>query len=146
MTCALARRSRSFTADRAGVAAIEFAIMAPVFLLILFAITSYGLYFAASHSVQQLAADAARASIAGLSATERQSLVESFINSNGAAYPFIEARRLSVETHDSSTDNSQFVVRVDYDAAGLPIWSLFDGLPLPGRTISQTSTIRIGGR
>ncbi len=46
-----------------GAAAVEFAIVSPVFLLIVVGILAYGLYFGAANSVQQLAADAARAAM-----------------------------------------------------------------------------------
>lgn len=136
---------RRFLQDRRGVAAIEFAMLAPVFLLILFGMTAYGVYFGASHSVQQIAADAARTAVAGLSQAERQAMVASFVNRNAGTYPFIEAGKVSVETRHSAADGSRFTVQVSYDAASLPVWSLFPGLSLPGQTISRTSTVRIGG-
>lgn len=131
--------------DRRGATAVEFALLAPVFLLLLFGMTAYGVYFGASHSIEQIAADAARTAIAGLSPPERQSLVALFVSRNAGTYPFIDPRRLSVETADNPADSNQVVVRVRYDASGLPIWNMLQGLPLPGRTISRSSTIRIGG-
>jgi Flp pilus assembly protein TadG len=99
---------------------------------------AYGIYFGASHSVQQLAADAARIAMSGLSASERRALVTDFINRNGSGYAFVDA-------HDSAADGSQFVVAVAYDASNLPIWGLFEGIAMPGKTIRRQSTIRIGG-
>ena len=43
-----------------GTSAIEFALLAPLFILFLLGMVAYGIYFGASHSVQQIAADAAR--------------------------------------------------------------------------------------
>ena len=51
--------------DRSGATAVEFAFLAPVLIFILMGITGYGGYFWISHSVQQLANDAARAAIPG---------------------------------------------------------------------------------
>ena len=45
----------------------------------------------------------------------------------------------------NATDPSQSNVTVSYDARLLPVWNLYPPLPLPGQTISRTSTIRIGG-
>jgi len=48
-----------FRADAAGTSAVEFAMLAPIFVLLLPGMVAYGIYFGASHSVQQIAADAA---------------------------------------------------------------------------------------
>ncbi len=134
-----------FRRDRSASAAVEFAILSPIFILLLLGMVAYGIYFGASHSVQQLAADAARTAIAGLSAPERQALVSDFIGRNAAGYPFVDPGKLVVEARDSASDGSQFVVSIRYDATNLPIWGLFDGLAMPGTTIERSSTIRRGG-
>ncbi|NUS21994.1 pilus assembly protein [Mesorhizobium sp. M2D.F.Ca.ET.185.01.1.1] len=134
-----------FRADAAGTSAIEFAMLAPIFILLLLGMVAYGIYFGASHSVQQIAADAARTAIAGLNQTERQALVTDFIAHDVSGYPFVDANKLTVNAQDSAADGSQFVVSVSYDARNLPIWNLFKTLPLPGTTIQRQSTIRVGG-
>jgi Flp pilus assembly protein TadG len=106
---------------------------------------AYGIYFGASHSVQQIAADAARTAIAGENAGERNTLVAAFVAANAGSYPFVDASKLTVEARDSSADPNQFDVSVRYDARDLPIWNLLAGLPMPDVTISRTSTIRMGG-
>ncbi|RVD33089.1 pilus assembly protein, partial [Mesorhizobium sp. M4A.F.Ca.ET.020.02.1.1] len=58
-----------FRADAVGTTAVEFAMLAPLFILLLLGMVAYGIYFGASHSVQQIAADAARTAIAGLNQT-----------------------------------------------------------------------------
>ncbi|TGP22884.1 pilus assembly protein [Mesorhizobium sp. M1D.F.Ca.ET.184.01.1.1] len=134
-----------FRADAAGTSAVEFAMLAPIFILLLLGMVAYGIYFGASHSVQQIAADAARTAIAGLNQTERQALVTDFITHDVAGYPFVDPKKLTVDAKDSAVDGSQFVVSVSYDARNLPIWNLFRTLPLPGTTIQRQSTIRVGG-
>lgn len=131
--------------DPSGTSAVEFALLAPIFILLMMGMTAYGIYFGASHSVQQIAADAARTALAGLDQGERQRLVTGFIDLNAAGYPFIDPARLTVEASDSTADGKQFVVAVRYDARDLPIWNLFGGLPMPDMTIARRSTIRIGG-
>ncbi|WP_292586605.1 TadE family protein [Mesorhizobium sp.] len=120
-------------------------MLAPVFILLLLGMVAYGVYFGASHSVQQIAADAARTAIAGLNQTERQALVTNFIAHDVSGYPFVDPNKLTVNAQDSVADGSQFVVSVTYDARNLPIWNLFRTLPLPGTTIQRQSTIRVGG-
>ena len=136
---------RYFARSERGTSAVEFAILSPLFLLVLFGLIAYGIYFGASHSLQQIAADAARTAIAGLDQKERQSLVSGFVARNASDYPFIDPGKLSVTAADNPGDSSQFVVSLRYDARDLPIWSLFSGLPLPDTTITKETTIRVGG-
>jgi len=146
MTKLLAFRiGNRFRTSRAGTSAIEFAMLAPVFILFLFGMIAYGIYFGASHSVQQIAADAARTAIAGQSATERTNIVADFVARNASEYPFIDGSKLTVNAHDSTSDGNQFDVQVSYDARNLPIWNLLPDLPLPSTTIVFHSTIRVGG-
>lgn len=134
-----------FRTDAAATSAIEFAMLAPIFILLLLGMVAYGIYFGASHSVQQIAADAARTAIAGLDQTERKALVTDFIAHDVTGYPFVNASKLTVDAKDSVIDGSQFVVSVSYDARDLPIWNLFQSLPMPSVTIQRQSTIRVGG-
>lgn len=134
-----------FRADTAATSAVEFAMLAPIFIVLLLGMVAYGIYFGASHSVQQIAADAARTAIAGLNQTERQALVTDFVTNDVAGYPFVDPTKLTISAQDSAVDGSQFVVSVTYDARNLPIWNLFRNLPLPGTTIQRQSTIRVGG-
>ncbi len=131
--------------DRSGTSAIEFALLAPIFILFLLGMIAYGIYFGASHSIQQIAADAARTAIAGLNETERRTLVSDYIRVNAGGYPFVDPQKLVMDARDSTADGSQFVVSLSYDASALPIWNLLGELPLPGRTISRRSVIRVGG-
>lgn len=128
-----------------GAAAVEFAILTPVFLFMLFGMLAYGIYFGAAHSVQQLAADAARTSIAGLTPGERDTLVTGFIARNAADYVLIDPARLSIAIGDKPDDPDQYRVTVSYDASALPIWNLDVPLPVPGRTIRFSSVVRRGG-
>ncbi len=128
-----------------GSTAVEFAILAPLYLLLLLGITAYGIYFGASHSIQQIAADAARTAIAGIDQAERQSLAAQFVGRNAGTYSFVDADAVRVQVRDNPQDAAQFMVTVTYDAENLPIWGLLPALPLPSQTISRTSTIRIGG-
>ena len=131
--------------DASGTSAVEFAILAPVFLLLLTGMLAYGIYFGAAHSIQQLAADAARTAIAGLSQTERDKLVKAFLDANAGDYMLIDRTRLSFTIGDKPGDPTQYRVTLKYDASQLPIWNLYPPLPLPSTQIASTSTIRRGG-
>lgn len=133
------------SANASGAAAIEFAIVLPVFLVLVAGLLAYGLYLGTAHSVAQLAADAARASIAGLSDAERSTLARSFITVNARNYPLIESEKVSVEAGPSSTDPTEFRVAVRYDAGNLPIWQLGGLVPLPNHALVRVSIIKRGG-
>ena len=131
--------------DESGAAALEFALVVPIFLLLACGIMAYGIYFGAAHSLQQLAADAARTSIAGLSPGERNQLVKSYLDSNSSGYVLIDRDALSYAVGDKPDDPDEYSVTLSYDASRLPIWNLYLPLPLPSRTIRYSSTIRLGG-
>jgi Flp pilus assembly protein TadG len=131
--------------DRRGTSAIEFAILAPVFLLMLGGMLAYGIYFGAAHSLSQLAADAARTSLAGLDSAERSRLVTAFLTANAGDYMLINPRRLTFTIGDKPSDPNQYRVTLVYDAADLPIWALSPPLPLPSKIMNYSSTIRLGG-
>jgi Flp pilus assembly protein TadG len=136
---------QQFIRSTRGASAVEFALLSPLFILLLMGMAAYGIYFGAAHSVQQIAADAARSAIAGLTESERKSIVTSFVARNAGGYPFIDPARIVVDTHDSRADGNQFVVAIAYDASRLPIWYLTSSLSMPGMTIRRESTIRVGG-
>jgi Flp pilus assembly protein TadG len=136
---------RSMIEDRGGATAVEMALLAPIYILLLMGMVAFGIYLGASHSVQQLASDAARASISGLTEAERQQIANGFIARNAAGYAFVDPVKLRVLVADNETDATQFRVAVTYDARDLPIWTLLRDLPLPDTTIERRSTIRIGG-
>jgi Flp pilus assembly protein TadG len=131
--------------DRSGASAIEFAIVAPLFTMILVAIMAYGMYFSAALSVHQLAADAARASVAGMSSTERTAIAQSHAIQHASNYSLLSAARLSVDARPAAGDPSEFVVAVSFDASGLPIWMFSNLLPLPPSTIVRSASIKRGG-
>lgn len=140
----LTRLHRFRGSDRGG-AAIEFAILAPVYLLLVAGMLAYAVYFGAAHSVQQIAADAARVSIAGIDAGERDTLVRDYIAANAGAYVLIDGRKLTYAVGAKPGDANQYLVTLTYDAESLPIWNLYVPLPLPSRTIRYSATIRTGG-
>jgi len=128
-----------------GAAALEFAILAPVFLLFGAGMLAYAIYFGAAHSLQQLAADAARISIAGLTASERTTLVGNFLDQNAGGYLLIDRSKLTYALTTAKADPTEYSVALRYDASALPIWNLYLPLPLPSRTIAYSSVIRMGG-
>jgi len=127
-----------------GSSAVEFAIIAPLFLMMVLSIIAYGIYISVAHSVQQLAADAARTAVAGLSSTERVQLSESYIRTSTLNHYLIDPKYLTVKLENDPTNPDQFTVSLKYDASSLPVWDLY-AFAMPGKFIERFATIRIGG-
>ncbi|WIY52905.1 pilus assembly protein [Devosia sp. YIM 151766] len=138
-------RPHHWADDDHGAAIIEFAILTPVFLLMLMGMLAYGIYFGAAHAIQQLAADAARTAIAGVDAPEGQRLARDYLRRNGGVYMLIDPLLLDYDVAVAEDNRDQYLVRVSYDASDLPIWNLYPPLPLPSPHIVHWATIRRGG-
>lgn len=128
-----------------GSSAVEFALILPSFLMIVFGIVVFGSYLSVVHGVQQLAAEAARSSVAGLNETERSSLASAYVTGNVGSYPLIAANHLTVNAATSAADSNVFVVTVNYDASGMFIYSLPTFVPSPPSTIVRSAAIPRGG-
>ncbi|HEY0622471.1 TadE/TadG family type IV pilus assembly protein [Sphingomonas sp.] len=122
--------------DRRGTAIIEFAILLPVLIAMLTGMICYGLYLGAANSVQQLAADAARHSIAGETLAERQTMVTGYVDTHGPSYFLVRAERLS-EVSATEQANGRLRVRISYNASWLPIFGFSRFIPLPPSTITR---------
>lgn len=116
----------------------------PVFLTVVFGIVVFGSYLAVVHGVQQLAAEAARSSIAGMSESERSSLATTYVSANAGTYPLIDATRLSTVAATSPANANVFVVTVNYDASRMFIYSL-PFVPMPSSLITRSAAIPYGG-
>lgn len=141
----LRRKLPLWLRDRSGVAAIEFAIVGPLFFLVLLGVLIFAIYFGTVHSVQQLAAEAARATIQGLTEAERAQLAQSQVNSIVGSYPLIDRNYLTVSAAVSPTDANLFNVSISYDASRSIVFA-FEGLiPMPPKTIARSAVVRRGG-
>ncbi|GHD06185.1 TadE/TadG family type IV pilus assembly protein [Tianweitania populi] len=136
--------SRLFACNK-GTAAVEFALLSPLYIMLLMGLIAYGIYIAAAHSVQQIAADAARIAVAGMDDAERQKLVTDFVSGHSQGYAFVKPEKLTVVVSQPAAGSEYFVVTLTYDAGELPIWQLATNLPLPQTAIIRQSVVRIGG-
>ena len=84
------------SADRRGAAIVEFAILLPVLIVMLFGMLAYGQYFLLAHSVQQLANDAARATVAGVTPAERLTIAGATVTREKSSLP--EAAAATITT------------------------------------------------
>ena len=128
-----------------GASAIEFAIIAPVFVALVLGIIGYGLYLGTAHSLAQLTADAARASVAGLTDAERSLIVSQHVQTNASHYPLLDTRKLITTSGVVTDAPDQFSVVLTYDSSQLPIWHFDKLVPLPPKVLRRTATIQRGG-
>lgn len=136
------RRRAQFRLADAGSAAVEFAIIGPILLLMIMGIYVYGGYFLTAHTVQQLANDAARASIAGLDDTERSTLARQSLEAGMTDQPSMRGELANVRVTRSG---QMLAVNVTYDARDDLYWAFSSIVPAPSPIISRTASIRLGG-
>lgn len=121
---------------------MEFVLVGPLLIFMLMAMTLYGGWYWLAQGVQSLATEAARAAVAGLDPTERQTLAEAFIASEAeSVYGFpTETLAVSVEA-----DADEIRVRVVMDAADHPIMTLAAVIPSPPARIERSAVVTMGG-
>ncbi len=132
-----------FFSNKQGASAVEFALIAPFMLLLVAAILAYGSIFATSLSLQQVAAETARATIAGLSDAERQSLAEGKLADIAGNYPLLDPEKVSF-TFNAAVGSQLSRVTLTYDLTDHPAYALDKLLPLPPSPLSYSLIITDG--
>ena len=128
-----------------GLAAMEFVLVAPLFLMLIFATAVLGIYFGTWLAVSNAAAESARASVAGLSETERGGLAEKAAKTIFAGYaPTFNWDKVTNFEAVAMKDNPNlFQVSITYDISGLKILPFSDLLTDDSLTV--TSVVPNGG-
>lgn len=139
------QRNRYLISDEGGAAAVEFALILPIFLMFAATVLVYGIYFGAQHSMAQLAADAARASVAGLTDDERSRIAIEHVQRSAGEYVLIDPVRVSITAAAPSDDARLFRVVLNYDASTLPIWAFQGLIPMPPATIVRSAVVAHNG-
>lgn len=124
---------------REGVAAVEFALVGPILVLLLIGIVVYGGWFLMAQSVQALASEGARAAIGGLDAAERDDLARREVSEavRGVA---LNPDHTTIEVRE---DAGRLRVVV-YDASDSLIMALGGMLPRPPSVIRRSAVIHVG--
>jgi Flp pilus assembly protein TadG len=125
-----------------GAAAVEFAIVGPIFLILLVGVMAWGNYFWLSHSLQQVANDAARAALAGVDAAERKSLAAAVLAEEIGDYASLTPKAASVQVQDVA---NRVTVTISYDASSSPFWAFSTLVPMPSSLIKRQASVRLGG-
>lgn len=136
--CALVRQA-------GGAAAVEFAIVLPVLLAVLLGICVYGLYLGARHNLNELTAAAGRASVAGLSDTERAALARQRVKRALSEGSIFAPGTVNVEIVSDAADPNLYRVTLSADARALGLSGFSSLLPVPSDTLRSSVSIRRGG-
>ncbi|APL96561.1 pilus assembly protein [Sphingobium indicum] len=136
-----ARRLR--TCER-GLAALEFALLAPALLMLVFAVVLYSFYFAALMGVRHAAVEGARAAVAGLSTTERTALAQGRAQAVIGGYGTLLAAGGGPVVTAGPDATGTFRVRVSYDMSGSPMMRYAAFIPMPSPTVSASIVVTNG--
>ncbi len=130
--------------SESGMAAVEFAIVAPILLMLIFAVILYSLYFAAYMGVREAAAEGARAAMAGMSTSERSQLAiaraTDIMNSYGALMGASSTATITAAQQATGT----LTVSVSYDISSSPILKYGALLPMPSSTLQSNVIVANG--
>ncbi len=125
---------------REGAAAVEFALVGPILVLLLIAIVVYGGWFLMAQSVQALASEGARAAVGGLDAVERDGLARREVTAavRGVA---LDPDRMTIEVAEEA---GRLRVVVVYDSGDSLVMALGGMLPRPPVVIRRSAVIHVG--
>lgn len=136
------RLSHHGRSRRRGVAAVELALVMPIFLLMVAGMIVWGGWLWIAHGVQSLAAEGARAALAGLDPDERTALARAYVDAEAQALVGLPPDRAVVRV---DTDATAIRVSVRYDVSGHPVLLLARLVPAPPSLIERSAAVRTGG-
>ncbi|WP_176598322.1 MULTISPECIES: TadE/TadG family type IV pilus assembly protein [Sphingobium] len=137
-------RVRRLPACDRGLAALEFALLAPALLMLVFAIVLYSFYFAALMGVRHAAVEGARAAVAGLSTAERTALAQSRARAVVDGYGTLLAAGGGPVITAGPDATGTFRVQVRYSLSGSPMMRYAAFVPMPSPTVSASVIVTNG--
>ena len=109
--------------DDSGAVAVEFVLIAPILLMLVFGIVAVGSFVGLTHSIHQLATGAARASVAGLDAAERTALAQEYLSAGSRRYPLLDQSAVdpvvTIETGEIPAITVEISYRLDGSLLGI---------------------------
>ncbi|RVT91543.1 pilus assembly protein [Rhodovarius crocodyli] len=129
---------------RRGSVSIEFAILATLMLMLIFAIISFGVQFGARLVATQAASEGARASVAGLTAAERTSLANTAVTNLLTRYGGLASTRQVVVT-PIGNPVTRVDVTVTLDISRFGLQRLATLVPAMTNRPSATVSVQVGG-
>jgi Flp pilus assembly protein TadG len=130
--------------SESGVAAVEFAIVAPVLLMMIFAVIVYSIYFSAFLGVRQAAAEGARAAMAGMSTSERSALAVARATAVMSGYSGLTGVSVAPTITATQQATGLLKVSVSYNISSSPIMRYGQLLPLPSPIIKSDVIVANG--
>lgn len=138
-----AARVRDRRRDQRGAAAVEFALVLPILLLLVFGIIAYGYMLSFRQSMSQAAAEGARAAAVNVNAGARETEAIAAVNEALGAYGvscsdagMTCTYRLVKGTADCATECAEIQLSYDYDAEPL--------IPVPLVGFAMPDTLSYG--
>jgi Flp pilus assembly protein TadG len=135
---------RRLLSCKRGLAALEFAVLAPALLMLAFGIVIYSIYFTALIGVREAAAEGARAAVAGLSSPERAALATARAQEVVDTYGTLLGSGAAPTITTTPQGTSGFAVTVTYDMSGSPMMRFGSFIPLPSPQVAATVTVTNG--
>ena len=144
VSAAFAGCLRRGATDARGGSAVEFALIMPLLVTLLFGICTYGIYLGAAHNLRAIAAEAARATVAGISDDERASLARERVRT-ALAGSFFKSDMVGVEVGPDPADAMLFNVTLVVESRRLGLTGLSGLVPMPPSLLRSTVSVRRGG-
>jgi len=119
---------------------VEVALSLPILVILIIGIIVYGAWLGTASAVQQLANEAARAALAGISSDERSALVADAVHNGVAGSPLLRAELMHVAT---AQNGAFYSVAVTYDVGHSPLFTA-SPVPLPMGQIRRSAVIKLG--
>lgn len=136
-------RIRQHLQRQDGVAAIEFAIVSMVFLVILFGILTYGYIYGMDQSMNHAAEEGARAAIATTTEAAAITTAHDTAYSRLHSYqPSLQSGDVVATVADCDSGFRCITVTITYPWSTRPIIPRFVGLPTPSQIVA-TATVQL---
>jgi Flp pilus assembly protein TadG len=135
------RRLTPILGNTAGTALVEAALVLPFIIMVLCGIMSFGTWYMTAHALQQAADEGSRASLPGLTTSERSDLASDAVQSSISAATGVDRQRV---TSAVSQDGRFLTVTVTYTPASRN-WLSYGLLPLNIPNVTRKATIRVAG-
>ncbi|NKX45938.1 TadE/TadG family type IV pilus assembly protein [Roseicyclus persicicus] len=101
-----------------GAVAVETVLLAPLLISLLFGTICAGYAMALSHSVQQLAAGTARASVGGITEAERAAIAQDYVAAAHGRFVLLDPAMIRAEILFEDSPSEAISVRILYDTRG----------------------------
>ena len=127
-----------------GIAALEFALVAPALLMLIFAIIIYSFWFSALMGVRHAATEGARAAMAGLSTAERTTLARARAQAVIDGYGTLLSSGGAPQIEAGADGSGMFRVEIRYDMGGSALMRYASFIPMPSTTLAATVIVTNG--